>query len=348
MKLAIYAGSRQYAQHLLPVWRALPEESRYPFLCTQMSVDYVSANLSSGEWAIGRPGAGIPSLVAGFIDYQHIGGGRPVAFLEHGCGQSYLGEGGIPDLNPANPGGNDREGISLYLNPNARVAELNTRQYTYATSIVIGSPWLDHLQSVAKVAKNVAPKNPKITPRTNPAIAIAFHWPNPQTIESSSAFNHFRPGLPKLAESFTVLGHGHPRAWDHLLPHYQSAGIEPVKDFADIVRRADILAVDNSSIGPEFAAATNRPLVWLNDPSWRRNVSHGGRFWDWPEGQIQCDYPELLPDAITTALADSPPAKESRARMISSIWAYTDGKASIRAAKALLEWMNKHDGQVNN
>lgn len=170
--------------------------------------------------------------------------------------------------------------------------------------------------------------------RKRAVVAVSFHWDNHQRSEARWALPHFRRGLAPLTRHFEVLGHGHPRAFRHLEPTYLEAGIEPVKSFDEVLERAEVYACDNSSTIPEFASI-GRPVVFLNAPWYRRDVAYGGRFWEWPGAQVQCDDPADFIGAVFTALKDPRSARDSRARMVESVYAFTDGRAAERAATAI-------------
>ena len=85
--------------------------------------------------------------------------------------------------------------------------------------------------------------------------------------------------LAALAERWTVLGHGHPRILDQLMPVYEELGIEPAYTFEEVLDRASVYCCDNSSTLFEFASL-DRPVVVLNPPWYRREVEHGLRFWE--------------------------------------------------------------------
>jgi CDP-glycerol glycerophosphotransferase (TagB/SpsB family) len=145
----------------------------------------------------------------------------------------------------------------------------------------------------------------------------------------------------RLAARYTVIGHGHPRAMADLAPWYRRAGIEVVADFADVCRRADLLAFDNSSVGFEFAS-TGRPVVLLDPYHYRRGVHHGLRFWDAVPGLV-CQDRAGVPDAVSLttvverALEDPPEAREAREHALELVYAHRSGAAE-RAANVLLDW----------
>jgi len=109
-----YASLSHYADHLGPIFDALPTDMR-------------------GEWR--RHGTG-PVMVAGYKDLVGIGK-RPVIFVEHGAGQTY-GMG-----HPSYPGGRGRENVALFICPSERVAQANAQRYPKAKTAVVGCPRID-------------------------------------------------------------------------------------------------------------------------------------------------------------------------------------------------------------
>jgi glycosyltransferase involved in cell wall biosynthesis len=180
---------------------------------------------------------------------------------------------------------------------------------------------------------------------TLPTVAISFHWDAAVCPETRSAWRYYDPHLPRLCADprFRVVGHGHPRLWPTIRRRWAELGVEQWPDVDRVLSEADLLVVDNSSIAFEMAAI-GTPVVLLNLPSYRRDVEHGGRFWSAPPG-VQVDHPSELADAIACALTDPPAHRAIRARAVE--WAYSsvDGHASERAAAAILEAMNGHEGQ---
>src|SRR5690606_6518443 len=93
--------------------------------------------------------------------------------------------------------------------------------------------------------------------RENPTIAISFHWDGNVVPETQSAWEHYGPkSLTALVEAFPgrVLGHAHPKVFNERKTAYDAAGIEAVRDFAEIMGRADIYVCDGVSTLYEFAA----------------------------------------------------------------------------------------------
>jgi len=118
--------------------------------------------------------------------------------------------------------------------------------------------------------------------------------------------------------------------------HFRRMGIEIVQDFSEVCRRADLYVCDNSSTLFEFAS-TGRPVVVLNDPQFRREVNHGGRFWTWATVGYQCDRPEDLIPTVERALLDPPAQQAERERVLDLAYAYRTAGAQ-RASDALLAW----------
>ena len=123
-----------------------------------------------------------------------------------------------------------------------------------------------------------------------------------------------------------------------LADRYRDAGIEPVRDFAEVCRRADVLVFDNTSVGFAFAA-TGRPVVVMNTPYYDRRVNHGLRFWEASEVGINCDDSANLAACIDEALADPPERRANREAALDLVYAFRTGAAK-RAAGVLLDWVS--------
>lgn len=261
-----------------------------------------------GSWS--RRGAG-PVIVAGYKDILAVGD-RPVILMEHGAGQTYGGG------HPSYAGGRGREGVKLFLCPSERVAEANRARYRMTPAVVVGCPKLDALREV------------KPEPGT---VGFAWHWNAQVCPESRSALRHYAGALEEFAQRFPTIGTAHPRIAAAAEKIYANAGIEYV-DAAGLFARAELLVVDNSSIGWEFIAL-DRPVVWANAPWYRRDIHHGLRFWE--HADIMVDEPQQLEAAITEAQEDAPEHRLRRRAIADAVYGYRDGSSTDRAAAAIVE-----------
>jgi glycosyltransferase involved in cell wall biosynthesis len=179
-----------------------------------------------------------------------------------------------------------------------------------------------------------------------PVVAVSFHWDGPAFPETKTSFPHFQPALPALKQSFKVIGHGHPRIMNYLAAEYRRLGIEVVRDFGDVLKRADVYCTDNSSTLFEFAS-TGRPVVVMNAPWYRRDVRHGLRFWDCADVGIQVDRPEDLVSAVVRALEDPSEQQVLRRAAVDKVYGVHDGTAAKHAAEAILQTLEKR-GIIQN
>lgn len=243
-------------------------------------------------------------------------GFRRIVLAQHGAGQSY---GGDPKTarNPGYPGGDKNDAVGLFLCPNEYSAARWRERYPQTPAAIIGSPRLDTL--------------PRREGKPDGVVAVAFHWNAYFSPEANSAWADFLPALPDLATRFRVIGTGHPQ--NRSLPRlYDQLGIEYVGAFDEVCRRADVLAFDNTSAGFEFAA-TGRPVVVLNARSYRRNVAHGGRFWEWAGIGVNVDHPADLAHAVTLALDDQPDLRRARETTLATVY-----QRETTAADAISQW----------
>jgi hypothetical protein len=305
------ASAPHYRDHLGAVRDALPPEARGEFIAPRQS----------------DPDR--PVLVASYGDLktaERMGRTR-VAIMEHGAGQSYGGRGGQQHGSYA--GGLHRDGASLFLHPGEHPAARDRRSYPRARVEVVGSPYLDTL--------------PKREGKPGRVVAFTFHFNGPVCPETRTAYPHFFPFIAGLASKYELIGTAHPMLWDNGRPghriadRYRAQGIEPVRDFAEVCRRADVLIFDNTSAGFAFAA-TGRPVVVMNSPRYDRRVNHGLRFWEAANVGVNCDDSARLGECIEEALADSPERRANRDAALDLVYAFRTG-ASKRAADALLDWV---------
>jgi CDP-glycerol glycerophosphotransferase (TagB/SpsB family) len=110
----------------------------------------------------------------------------------------------------------------------------------------------------------------------------------------------------------------------------------PWVDRETILDQADVLVVDNSSLGWEFMAL-DRPVVWLDAPWYRQRVEHGLRFWRWACAGLRVSGPGEIGEAVDRARADDPPRAQLRAMATREIYSFTDGSSTDRAVTAIME-----------
>jgi hypothetical protein len=313
------AGERHFGDHLYPIWGALPARLRGTFYVPEQLLGLASA---AGVAALPLAGAGSGGLtvVASYGDLQLARDrGRRVVYCEHGAGQSYVGVGTGSYI-----GAVDRAGVVATLVPGRDAARRHEAVHPTIRAYPIGCPKLDRHHA---------------SPRSLPdgaVVAVSFHWSCRVCRETQGAHSHYRSALGRLAERFETIGHGHPRAIGYLRRDYAKAGIEVVEDFEEVIERATVYCVDNSSTMYEWASL-DRPVVVLNAPWFRRGVEHGLRFWSHADvGPMVWD-PSRLPAAVETALADPPKLAERRREIVRDVYIACDGKAARRAAAALAQ-----------
>lgn len=317
-RIDAYASQRHYADHLAPVWLALPESIRGTFYAPPEVVRWAKRlgapyPVEASERPLSRTEASAV-LVAGIGDHWRI---RPVPtiLLNHGAGQSYRSSKGAASYS----GGPDRERVLLHLEPGALAATASAAAgHPYAT---VGCPRLDLLHA------SVSDKSFVVKHRVV-AIAIRQHDPPQSCPEQRCAWPHYEPVMAELAASFDLIGHGHPRGWLRAARKWEALGVPAHIDSYDVLEEADVLVTDSSSIGWEFASL-GKPVVWCNAPWYRRDVWHGGRFWA-PLPGIVVDEPAELPEAIETAAWCEPWWER-----VDQVYAVRDGSASRLAANAV-------------
>jgi hypothetical protein len=247
---------------------------------------------------------------------------KRVVLAQHGAGQSYGGE-RRSGQQPGYPGGKDNADVGLFLVPNDQAAKRWLAAYPKTPVAVVGCPKLEDLPH-------------RVGSSATPVVAVSFHWAAHFSPEAGSAYMHFWPQIVQLVRAgYQVIGHGHPLRSD-LPAFYRRHGIEFVPRFEDVCRRADVYVCDNSSTIFEFAS-TDRPVVLLNSPTYRKTVRHGLRFWDAATVGVQVDDPKLMLAGVETALKDTRRQREERETALDLVYKYRSGAAQ-RAADAILNW----------
>jgi CDP-Glycerol:Poly(glycerophosphate) glycerophosphotransferase len=327
-RIDMLAGEVHFVDHLAAVWNALPEKRRGVFALREPAAapKLIARAASHGiDAVVGLPAEDRPVLTAASGDLKAAQKARRtrLALMEHGAGQSYGGR-PMARRHPSYAGGDDRP-ADLFLHPGEHPAARDRARYPGARVEVVGSPFLDAL--------------PSRSPGPGPAIAVAFHFDALIAPEAQPALPYYREAIGALAKRYTVLGHGHPRVIDRLAGMYARMGIELVRDFRDVCRRADLLIADNTSAMFAFAA-TGRPVVVLNAPIYSRTVTHGLRFWEAASVGVQVDHQTKLAAAVELALADGSAQRDAREAALDLVYAYRTG-AAMRAAEVLVDWADQ-------
>lgn len=315
----VFASAPWYVDHLRPVWLALPKEVRGRFHVTGRSAASAAGLPNVTPRLLTTGPATRPVLTVSFGDYRaaKAAGRTRIAIGQHGAGQSYSSD------HPAYPGGRGYEGASLFLVPNETAAERWRRRYPGTPVAIVGCPKIDGM--------------PRTIPAGSPVIAFSFHWDGPSIApEMRSAWPWYRNAVPLVAKHHRVIGHSHPRALSRVSRWYQSAKIEIVPSFDDVLRRATVYACDNSSSLFEFAA-TGRPVIVLNAPPFRRGIEHGLRFWEAAGVGVNVDRPADLGAAVERAIADPPEVRAAREAAVAKVYQPLRG-ATEAMVRALLDW----------
>jgi hypothetical protein len=344
LPVTFVATEPQFVEHVAPIWQALPEEYRGRL--------YVGHKPGRSERAllVARRLYGIAASENGYPPGEQLGICMTVAvgdlsvtragstrlrfvFGEHGCGLTYQG------ASTSYIGSSARAKCDAILVPSERCVELQTEATPLIDVVNIGSSpkldeWAPGGPGRARFQQNRG--------NSRPVVAISFHYDYKGVPECRSALSFYRPYLAALrAYGFDLIGHGHPKHWPVCRAMWEALGVEAVQRFDQVLERADLYAVDNSSTLYEFAAA-GRPVVALNCPYYRKTVEHGLRFWQDIPG-LQCDDPEQLGTIIERALADPPKVKAMREAAIANVYSQHDGRSAERAAAILVDLADQYE-----
>lgn len=330
--LAFVASEPHYVDHLAPLYGALTPAERGPFwTSTRPAYDRAARHgIDPERW---RPGGRATRAarqhthvaVAGWGDTRLLTWRPRLVLCEHGVGQSYAGS---ATGHPHYAGGRGRDAVDVFLCPSWPAYRAN--------------------QAVARPGQRVAMIGPMRLDRWagrsfsrhrsgTPTVAVSFHWNCNLLPETRWAFPTYSSAVETLADDtgMTVVGHGHPRAWPTLRTFYEQAGIPTWPDFDTVLDAADVYVCDNSSTIYEYAA-TDRPVVVLNAPHYRRDIQHGLRFWGCADVGVNVSSPTELAEAVRWADLDLSPTRDRRHQIIHDLFGrYADGHAAERAAELL-------------
>lgn len=324
-----YASASNYLEHVLPVWLTFdPEERGMAYIPPRLHDRALAAGVSAEELSGSVPGpAPRAMLVASWSDERKCGG-RPIVYMEHGAGQSYFRD-RLSARNESFPGGRGHERVVLFLTPGPMAAARWREWYPEAPVIEVGCPKLDTWHTRDLTVTAAVP-----TVALSRTVAISFHGDVRLIPETRNAWAWYHTELGALSERFDLLGHAHRRFWGIAERRYRQLGIRATPDFADVLDQAAVYIVDNSSTAVEFMSL-DRPVVLMNAPWYRRDIEHGGRFWEWAEAANTVDTRAQLAAAITDALEHPERYAAQRQRILAGVYAACDGAAAARAADAI-------------
>lgn len=299
---------------MLPIFEALPDDVR--------------GKVMPLEYPPPFPLPGRAALVASWQDVAQLSGRATMIYVEHGAGQGYAGDphsARAPGYSTS--GGKRHMGVIGFIAPSQLVAD----RWTTAPAIAVGCPKLDRYL-----------REPRVVDPWS--VCFAFHWDGGNVSqEASTAWHHYSVEMPLIVkrlrlQGFDVYGHAHPR-WegrlDAALSHCGFDAVLPTD--ADVLSTCGTLLVDNSSLGIEMMAVGGT-TAWLNAPWYRRDVAHGGRFWNWTEGIPMFDGPEQLIDLDAgTILGWVSGVASARRRIVDEVYAHTDGHSAERAAQWVVD-----------
>lgn len=240
-----------------------------------------------------------------------------VILVEHGAGQVYL-----DDKSHSNSDGiRGYENVIGYICPNEAVAERRRANFPGIPVINAGCPKLDkyHIQ-----------KDTHIPTRS---VVFTFHWRSPTSQEAQTLFDAYGRQIPEIIgqfrnQGYEIFGHWHPRI-PELKTFWKSWGVETLESELDVFEKGYVLIADNTSLQAEWMSL-GRPQIFLNNKRYRKEVHHGGRFWEWPVGQVSVDGPAELFNIQLD-------------RLPTPTWSpyeFTDGQASKRAANFIIQVLN--------
>jgi hypothetical protein len=249
---------------------------------------------------------------------------KGIIFCEHGAGFYYS------DLTHPSYAGStkNRNRVILRLSPNETHAQ-KERETLDCPVEVIGIPKLDKFANRNwYVGKN------------KPTIAFSFHFDCFVCPETRSSFNYFKNKIPELARTFNIIGHAHPRLMPTAKDFYYKNRIKVEEDFENVIEKADVYICDNSSTIYEFLI-TEKPVVLLNPPFYRREIEHAGnpRFWKHSDVGPLCDRPEDLEKCIWDAIHNREKYLPAIRRANKAVLTFTDGKCAERASEIVKKYL---------
>lgn len=314
--LNFYAETPHYFDHIFPLWEGLEERFKGEFHVSDWVLRDREQARKHCKWGLFKESDLV--LVSGYADYKANKG--EIIYIEHGVGHSYSnGSSGYA-------GGIGKDRVVLFLNVNQRVHGLNMSAYPNVPQFIVGSPKMDKLHRHSAYNK------------VKPVVCVSFHWDCKVAPETMSAFPYYRSILKNMPKTndFEFVLHAHPHIASDMQRWSKKWGVEFIPLFSDVIQRADIYVIDNSSTLYEFAS-TGKPVIVLNCPLYRKNVHHGLRFWEDISGLQVDSSRELLP-AIYRTINDPNEFLELRQEITSRVYPYL-GSSVARCCEVLKDFL---------
>jgi hypothetical protein len=326
------ASLPHYADHLIPIWAALPPEARstfwvHPSLAGRFPAEQM-ATLNI------RPSAQVLSadltLVASYSDLRRTNR-RPAILAQHGAGQAYKGD--PRNLQACNapwyPGGARHENVELFLCPSQRVADLWLDRYPKTSAAIVGCP------KMGPIKKSI---NSVPLWDNGPDVLLAWTWgAQIGCPETQTAFPFFESILPELTRRFGVVGTCHPRVESRICPIYAKNRIPFLRGDSVFQNLPGVVVADNTSIAWEMASL-GVPVIWLDGPFVRQHISHGLRFF--PAEMPICGNPELLPKMIDKVLHDWEEESKIALEETAGVYEVPHSEAALAATNAILKLLS--------
>lgn len=313
MKVDVVASEQHYLRHMIPIWAELPDEFRG--IVHRLPADGI----------VTRPAMGHIAMVAGWQDVAPLRGQCQMIYVEHGAGQTYVDRAHDPSYSGS--GGDRHRGVIGYICPSQTVADRWNRP-----SVAVGCPKMD---DVILWGRDKPVGDP-------PVVCFVWHWPCKMSPEADTVWPHYENDFEEVvlryqAQGFRVVAHEHPKWRGEMEKRMLGYGVDVLPSDIDVFNLADVMIVDNSSLATEFMLL-GRPVIFMNAPTYRRDVEHGGRFWDWTLGHPMVDNADEL---MSLNLWDHVEPDSSHAHAIeittSKAYAHTDGSSSERAARWIVD-----------
>lgn len=328
-------AQEQYADHLAPVMKELPDDRRGVMIGPRKVVHVADRHgLPFIRYSDREEAGSIVAkrksvvMVSATMDQNVAAPHAQTVFFEHGAGQAYA----IPGGHSSYAGYPHHKNVGAFVMPGPYAANLMRSSYPNHPIVEAGpcklDPWLSG-------RRRPMPRGARRR------LVFSHHWDCKVCPETRSGLSYFFPlwrafnhAVQKNPDSaWEIAGHAHPRIREEVRKRCEDAGIPFIESFDEVLDWADVYAVDNSSTLFEFAAVVG-PVVVLNPPAYRKTKRHGLRFWEAAETigpnlgrPVQEDLEKALDQAVKW------PAR-LRKSAISLAYRYVDGTASAVAAKA--------------